>query len=576
MVTALAHRGPDAEGLRSFAGCAFGMRRLRVVDLRPEADQPMTGESGDIWLVYNGELYNHVELRRELITLGHTFRSRSDTEVIVHGYEQWGEGVVGRLRGMFAFAIWEERARRLLLARDRLGIKPLYLLDEPGGGLSFASEVRAFGRRELDPVAVATYLRMGWTGTRAISAGVREMAPGTFLVVDDAGRRSTTYWQPTWRDDALDLDALGSALRNSVSRHLEADVPVGIFLSSGLDSAVIGSLAAATDHDVTAYTVGYDVGGDEIPEARARAQDLGLKHESVLVSGADVVAQAPSIVGNMDQPTVDGVNSWIISRAVRNAGMTVALSGLGGDELFSGYSTFRKAPRLAALSRLPIRQMARGASAVLSESSRLRDSRSHRALEGVAMGGLHNAYGAVRAIFPMSSVARLWPAGAHLLEPAAADPDLLMSAGGDQTVGRLELANYLRYQLLRDTDAMSMAHSLEVRVPLLDDRVVEAALATGPANTGQVGKSALAVAAGLPASLATQPKMTFTLPFDRWLHTDLRSWAMESLDILGRSSLGFDHKAVTGCYDEFEAGRLGWRSLWALVSLGGWIGAHEA
>lgn len=536
----------------------------------------MSGESGDIWLVYNGELYNHGELRRELTTLGHTFRSRSDTEVIVHGYEQWGDGVVGRLRGMFAFAMWDERARRLLLARDRLGIKPLYLLEEPGGGLSFASEVRAFGGRELDPVALATWFPSSPSEGRAVSAGVREMAPGTFLVIDDAGRRSTTYWQPIWRDHALDLDALGSALRDSVSRHLEADVPVGIFLSSGLDSSVIGSLASAADHDVTAYTVGFDVGGDEIPEARARARDLGLKHQSVLVSGADVVAQAPSIVRNMDQPTVDGVNSWIISKAVRDAGMTVALSGLGGDELFRGYSTFRKAPQLAALSRLPVRQIAQGASAVLSESSRLRDSRSHRAIEGVAMGGLHNAYGAVRAIFPISSVARLWPAGAHLLEPAEADPDLLMSAGGDQTVGRLELANYLRYQLLRDTDAMSMAHSLEVRVPLLDDRVVEAALAKRPAETGQVGKSALAVAAGLPASLATQPKMTFTLPFDRWLHSDLRSWAMESLDTLGRSSLGFDHNVVTGSYDEFAAGRLGWCSLWALVSLGGWIGAHEA
>lgn len=550
------------------------MRRLRIIDLRPEADQPMTGETGTVWLVYNGELYNHVELKRELALLGHIFRSRSDTEVIVHGYEQWGHGVVERLRGMFAFAIWDEDLQRLLLARDRLGIKPLYLLDETDGGLSFASEIRAFGRRELDPVAVATYLRLGWTGTRALSAGVHEMAPGTYMVVDGAGRRSTTYWRPTWRDEALDLGALSAALTDSVSRHMEADVPVGIFLSSGLDSAVIGSRAALAGQDVTAYTVGFDCGRDEVEESRARAQALGLKHQSVLVSGREVVDQAPAIVRSMDQPTVDGVNSWIISRAVRDAGITVALSGLGGDELFQGYSTFRKAPRIAAMSHPSLRGLTRSASTLLSKNTRLRDSRSQRALEAVSLGGLTNAYAAVRGVFPISSVVRLWPAGADLLM-AAADPDLLVERNAAKSVGELEFANYLRYQLLRDTDAMSMAHSLEVRVPLLDDAVVEAALASLPSKEGLLGKAALAAAAGLPTSLATQRKLTFTLPFDHWLRSDLRPWAMESLDLLGRSSLGFDYREVMQSFDDFTAGRLGWRSLWSLAALGGWIGAHE-
>lgn len=575
MVASLAHRGPDAAGAKYFTGCSLGMRRLRVVDLRPEADQPMTGESGRIWLVYNGELYNHPELRVELEALGHAFRSQSDTEVIVHGYEQWGEDVVRRLRGMFAFAIWDDGAQRLLLARDRLGIKPLYLLDEEDGGLSFASEVRAFGSRELDPIAVATYLRLGWTGSCAISVGVREMAPGSLLVVDKRGQRSRTYWHPVWRDEALDLELLGSALTDSVDRHLEADVPVGIFLSSGLDSSVVATLAARNDRNVKAYTVAYGgTTGDETPAARALADDLGLKHQCVTVNGDEVVAQAPSIIRDMDQPTVDGVNSWIISKAVREAGMTVALSGLGGDELFEGYSTFRKAPRIAAISRLPTQAVAQRASSIASRSVRLRDSRGHRAVEAVALGGLPNAYAAVRAVFPLSSVARLWPAGADLLA-SATDPDLLATARPDQSVGQLELGNYLRYQLLRDTDVMSMAHSLEVRVPLLDDRVVNAALVTRPPVTGSVGKSSLALAAGVPMSFATQRKMTFTLPFDRWLRSDLRPWALESLDLLGRSPLGFDHKAVMRSYDDYSVGRLGWRSLWALASLGGWVGARQ-
>lgn len=570
-VAALTHRGPDSSGVRSFDDCALGMRRLRVVDLRPEADQPMRGEGEGVWLVYNGELFNHGELRRELEDAGHAFRSRSDTEVIVHGYEQWGDAVVHRLRGMFAFAVYDAPARRLLLARDRLGIKPLYLRHSPEGGLAFASESHALGPGELDPRAVASYLRLGWVGgTGSATTGVVELPPGHLLVHSDGRSRVERYWAPTWRDEAADVPALAAALRDSVQRHLVADVPVGIFLSSGLDSTVVASLAAEHGSDVRTYTVAFDDGPDEVGPARALAGDLGLPHEVVRLSGTAITSSMDQVVAAMDQPTVDGVNSWAISRAVREAGVTVALSGLGGDELFSGYSTFRHAPRIARVgARVPTPALALAGRA-LGAVPPLALGRVTRAAEAGAHGGLPAAYAGVRGLLPWQALPRLWPGGAALLR-GLRDADLLDTTGPG-TVAALEVRNYLRYQLLRDTDLMSMASSLEVRVPLLDDAVVAAALVTGPSAEGLSGKALLAHAAG-PAAVASvqRPKQTFTLPFDRWMRTDMRDWVRGRLGALGAAPLGFSATELQRLDDAFLAGRLEWRPLWALAVLGAWV-----
>jgi asparagine synthase (glutamine-hydrolysing) len=570
MTSSLTHRGPDSAGLRAFPGCALGMRRLRVVDLRPEADQPMRGETDDVWVVYNGELYNHVELRRELEDCGHTFRSLSDTEVIVHGYEQWGDDVVLRLRGMFAFAIWDDSRSRLLLARDRLGIKPLYLLDE-AGTLSFASEARALGPRPLRPEAVVSYLRLGWVGAGGtIGASVEELPPGHLLVREGASSRTERYWEPEWRDEALDPERLRAALEESVARHLVADVPVGVFLSSGVDSTVIAALAARHDPDLRTYTVAFNSGPNEVDAAARLAADLGVSHEIVDVRDAEMTAAIPLVVNAMDQPTVDGVNSWLISQAVRSAGLTVALSGLGGDELFQGYSTFRRVPQVAAVgARLP-RVALSSAARLAGVSQRTRHGRMGRAVESSALGGVSSAYAGVRGLHSWATLARLWPAGSDL---GVSDETILE---GEPRVGGLELANYLRYQLLRDTDVMSMAHSLEVRVPLLDDEVVAAALCLHPAESGLSGKAVLASAAGPVATAAAlRPKLTFSPPFDRWLREDLRGWARGSLDALGRSELGFSRMELAALDRAFMEGHVQWRGLWSLCILGAWLDVRQ-
>ena len=566
MVAALHHRGPDSGGVHASDSCELGMRRLKVVDLRPEADQPMTGERGDVWLVFNGELYNHVELRAELRGLGHEFRSYSDTETIVHGYEEWGDDVVRRLRGMFAIALWDTPRRRLLLARDRLGIKPLYLRDQLDGGLIFASEAQAFGPQAVDPTALVSLLRLGWVGAgRTAHLGTRELPPGHLLVHEGGSSRLTEYWRPRWRDEAVDPERVQEAVADSVRRHLEADVPVGIFLSAGVDSAVIAAHAAGRA-DVRGYTVAFDAGPDESADALRTARRLGIEQTVVRVSGADVTASVRDVVRAMDQPSVDGVNSYVISRAVREAGVTVALSGLGGDELFSGYSTFRRVPQVQALGgRLPHRLLtavAAGAGAV----PRTRTSRWTRALEGATHGGAPASYASVRGLLSWQALHRVWPAAADL-----ADVDLVDQRLG-AAVGELEAANYLRYQLLRDTDVMSMAHSLEVRIPLLDDRVVDAALALRPAANGLSGKRLLAWSGGPDVErLWAEPKRTFTLPLDRWLREELAVWRRGALDALAGSGLGFSGAALQELDRAYEAGRLQWRPLWALCVLGAWL-----
>ena len=574
------HRGPDSDAVQDVGGAVFGHNRLRIIDLSPLADQPMTNEDRTVWVVFNGEIYNFEELRTELSAAGHTFVSRTDTEVLVHLYEECGDALVERLRGMFAFALWDTRQQRLLLARDRLGIKPLYLHQE-GRALRFASEATSLAgsRTGLDPAAVASLLRLGWVaGPATIFRSVRELPPGTTLVWQDGAVRSARYWEPPTRDagDTGSVEELRASLSDAVGRHVVADVPVGVFLSSGLDSAAVGRLASACAPDVRAYTVAFDTGPDEAAAAGQLAARFGLPHSVVRVGGDDVLADIDRVIADMDQPSVDGVNSWVIARAIHEAGIVVALSGLGGDEVFRGYSTFSHVERIAAWGRrasvLPpaLRQLPVAVGAALP---RLAHGRVRRAAEGAAHGGLESAYAATRGLFSHAELRVLWPRYAEVA--GRGDPTFIVrDSAAQHAVADLELRNYLPYQLLRDTDAMAMAHSVEVRVPLLDDVVVAAALALQRGTGGMRGKALLAAAAGpgLDDVLAA-PKQTFTLPFARWLQGPLHGWARESVLSLRSSGLGLDGPALERLLKAHEHGRVGWRSVWCLAVLGRWSAA---
>lgn len=446
--------------MKVFDGAVLGHRRLRIIDLHPSADQPTTEEQGRYWIVFNGEIYNFPELRARLEAAGHRFVSHSDTEVIVHLVEEHGEDFAEHLRGMFALVVWDTGERTLLLVRDRLGIKPLYYqLDRDRLLLSSEAHTLPAAGGLLDEYSVAAYLALGWVpGPQTIYRGVHELPPGHRLRWRAGTHQVRRWWTLPSAAEGGTLEDLGAALADSVTRHLVADVPVGVFLSAGLDSAVNATLASRTDADTTAYTVAFSEAPDETEGAKQIASRLGLPHQVVHVSGEDVLASIDRVVASMDQPTVDGLNSWVVSRGARDCGAVVALSGLGGDELFAGYSTFRHVPRIAGLldRAAPLPAFLRAApSLAFGLSRRTSHTRVGRVLEAARVPGPAAAYAAVRGPMSFREVERLRGGWGRDLRR-----HLPVHVGdGARGVTGLELANYLPYQLLRDTDAMSMAHS---------------------------------------------------------------------------------------------------------------------
>lgn len=366
MVAAIDHRGPDANNTRDL-GSATGRRavigavRLRIIDLAPEADQPLTDERREIWTAFNGELYNFKELRAELTAIGYAFRTSSDTECLVHLYRHCDgdmDRLLGRLRGMFAFAIWDKARGRLCVARDRLGIKPLHWV-ATADGLAFCSEQRPLARAGFaadgyDERAVAGYLAKGVVPTGpSIFPSINRLGPGEFLSWEGGAPHVERWWRPvlSYRGDLLDPDRaqreVTAAITASVERHLVADRTVGVFLSSGTDSTSVASIAArhGAQHSLTVrFPDEPDL--DEGEVSAATAARLGLEHEEVAVTAKDALVALPDFLRSIDSPTGDAFNSWLICRAAHQAGIVVALSGLGGDELFSGYRTFRLVPTL--------------------------------------------------------------------------------------------------------------------------------------------------------------------------------------------------------------------------------------
>ncbi len=572
------HRGPDASGVRDARGASsraiLGAVRLRIIDLSPEGDQPMSNEDGSVWVAFNGELYNHRELREWLVEAGHTFRSHTDTEVLVHGFEEHADApdkFLERLRGMFAFAIYDTRRGRLLLARDRLGIKPLYWTRLEGGGVGFGSEIRAlakadFASAEPDEEAVRGYLQRGVVpGPRTMFAGVAELPPGGSLEWDAGGIRQRTWWQPELDSVPVEPDeaeaSLRETLRDSVARHLISDRPIGVFLSSGVDSGALATVAAGLG-DVRTFTVTLpDEQSDEGDAAASLARRIGADHERVPVTTDSVGEWIGEALSDMDQPTHDGINTWLVCRAARSAGLVVALSGLGGDELFGGYPTFRQVPTVVRLrSVLGVAPAGLRASMARRAGARTPGGRAARVL---ATGpGVVGAYRAVRGLFSPAEVA----GGAPWLDgvPPGADPR--------DAVTLLETTQYMRDQLLRDTDQMSMAHSLEVRVPLLDDEVVRLAFALPAPIRTEPGKALLVRASGLQQVHAKRP---FALPFDRWILGPLQEMVREGLlsedlpfaDIVPRA-------LRRRLWETLPTGRVHWSRPWAVTVLRMWPGAN--
>ena len=552
-----ARRGPDGSGLWTSADgtVSLGHRRLAIIDVGSSGAQPMHDVSGRYSITFNGEIYNHQELRSELESLGRKFATRSDTEVIIQSVAQWGEAGIARLRGMYAFALWDGEERELWLARDPFGVKPLYFA-ERDGRMWFASQARALARvapvdTNRDPAALVGFYIWGhvpepfswWSGVRMFPAGhVQRIRPGRscpsavpFYDIADAFKPAA--------GPSLTIEGLREALRDSVRHHLISDVPVGVFLSAGIDSGVLATLARECQSDVHTVTLAFrQFQGrpeDEAPAAEALARRLKTQHATVRIERADFEAIVDDFLLSMDQPSIDGLNTYLVSRAAAGQGLKVALSGLGADELFGGYPSFREIPRLLDIGRrVPLRaplgrmaqEMGRRLAtrwmppklpAVLSHSGTLSDAymlRRSLYLSGeldalIDQSWLERGLAALRDEASLRAAAQIGEARGMSLHAQ---------------IALLESRRYMRNQLLRDTDWASMAHGLEVRVPFVDVKLLKR---IGPSIVSEhpLRKSDLAEAGGLPSDLAARPKTGFTTPVRDWMGASssrgLRGWA---------------------------------------------------
>lgn len=509
----------------------------------------MLSEDGMVTIVFNGEIYNYRSLRQALEAEGVRFRSDSDTEVLLALYQRHGRSMLGRLRGMFAFALWDNARQGLLAARDGFGIKPLYVADD-GGTLRFASQVKALlagGNVDTapEPAGHAGFLLWGHVPEPfTLYRGIRALAPGQWLW-QQRGRPAErgSFFDLTAELAAIPADGnvdFRQALMDSLSHHMVSDVPVGVFLSAGLDSSLLTALAARrSTAPVETITLGFaDFAGtanDEVPLAELTAAHYKTRHTTVRVPHSDFAAARPAILSAMDQPTIDGVNVWLVSRAAAQLGLKVALSGLGGDELFAGYDSFQQLPRLARtlapLAHVPA--LGRGFRlATQGFLSRFTSSKWAGLLEyGSSMGG---AYLLRRGLFmpwelPEFMDPDMARAGWSSLQNEARLAETVAGLGsGRLAVSALEASFYMRNQLLRDADWAGMAHSLEIRVPLVDVelwRAVVALVKEGKAPSKR--DMATAALPSLPEAVLNRPKTGFHVPIASWMgHTSLRGWAV--------------------------------------------------
>lgn len=581
MVAAQAHRGPDGEGCQ-FVACGgnhigLGQRRLAIIDVTPAGRQPMIHPDTGDQLVYNGELYNTADLRRELPDV--RWRGHCDTEVLLHGLARWGASYLDRLQGMYALAFYSRSHGTLLLARDPVGIKPLYYAALPEAFL-FASEVRALLAsgivpREPDPAAMATMLAYGAIQEpRTYFARIRSIPPGCHAVIELQRRptaaqpRMQRHWRYPDAPSAISWDDAVSTSRSlveaAVRDHLVSDVPVGVFLSAGLDSTIVASLAARHAPDLRTFTVGFaeQPESSEAPLAAATARRIGARHTEVHITGPDAEAAALRWIDSLDQPSVDGLNTFLISQAGRAQGVVVALSGLGADELFGGYSNFTDAVRMRRLFRrlrlLPPRLRAQlGRLAAVGRppavAAKLADMLGSN-------GSLLDLFLHCRRSMSNSQLADLGLVPDRLaldhryLPEGALDGVSRSEDAPYWSLAQWESRCYMGNTLLRDSDANGMAHSLEIRVPLLDRRLLDFAFSL-PDDVrlpeGRANKPLLraAFASVLQDDVATRRKTGFTLPIGTWMRGPMR----------GLCEAGLAHLTDTGMVRPEGVERI-WRS----------------
>ena len=604
MTDSIAHRGPDSQGFWNDENCFLGHRRLSIIDLSEAGNQPFISQDGRYILVYNGELYNYKDLKFELQRAEHgsknipyIFKTNTDTEVILAAYLRWGNTCMKRFNGMFAFAIWDTVEQKLVIARDRMGIKPLYYQFK-NNILLFASEIRALIHsglidKKINLKSVAEYIQ--YTTVHApntIMQDVLMLMPGHYLEfeVQSSKFKIGQYWNVNdFTKTKGDLSyketcsRVNELLTASVERRLVADVPFGAFLSGGIDSsAIVGLMSKVSSEKVQTFNVSFDEGEfSEAKYAKQIAEKFNTEHHEIKLTPNDFLKQLPEALAAIDHPSGDGPNSYIVSKATKNAGITMALSGLGGDELFAGYDIFKRYYELEKkgwLNLVPAKGLAGKLLAAKKKS--VQGDKTAEILALDTINGF-NAYPINRKLFNQKDYAGLLKENynadnfiKNVIKKSETDKQHILSR-----VSLFEIQTYMQNILLRDADQMSMAVALEVRVPFLDYQLVEFALSVKDEyKYPHTQKKLLVDALGdlLPDSIVNRPKMGFVLPWKDWLKEDLKDFCEENIAQFSKRSF-VNREAVLLIWNRFlnNDPKISWSRVWHLVVLNNWINTHQ-
>lgn len=581
-VDILRHRGPDDSGilLDNAEGVGLAQTRLSIIDLSSNAHQPMTDQKLGLAIVFNGEIYNFREIKKELISMGYDFFSDSDTEVVLKSYHAWKEACLAKLRGMFAFCVFDRQRKEMFLARDRFGIKPLYYYSK-GGKFVFSSELKAFAadagiELRIAPESAALFLLSGQVpAPQTIYKDIFSLEAGQYLKVSSKGIKKEKYYDlfsalgnatkdiPAGREASL--LAARESFEESIKYHLVSDVEIGAFLSGGIDSSAIVSMMRTAEHGAIKTVSLVFPGQDRFDESRYSrlvANKFATDHLEVELTEKDLIDHMDRFFSSMDRPTIDGVNTYFISLAAKKASLKTIMSGLGGDEVFGGYDSFTNIPVLKGLLnrwRFILALMP----GPLLRNKKLEYLRDNRISD---LSGIYRVY---RSVFlPADIKAAL---GGPLLTPAD------MTASGARALSRkampdkkeisvLEIYNFMGGQLLRDSDIFSMSHSLELRVPFVDHKLIETVLSLPSEHLygGKRQKQLLIDAVGdLPREVYERPKMGFTIPFAVWIKNALKGEIEEEL----KSSRTIDKDFSRYVIESYKSGRLHWSKVWALYVL---------
>jgi asparagine synthase (glutamine-hydrolysing) len=593
----IAHRGPDAEGLWSNDLCVLGHRRLSIIDTTAQGNQPFHFDNDRLVVVFNGEIYNYLELKNEL-SADFSFQTQTDTEVIIAAYLKWGITCVSHFFGMFAFALFDRENNRLMIARDRLGVKPLYY-SQTSDGLVFASEIRAIlstglVEKKIAPSALCDYLRYQTVHAPAtMIEGVQMLMPGHIMLITPENQSIQPYWGTISHRTHVHPDVtkeevhrrVEDLLTSSVELRMRADVPFGAFLSGGIDSSiVVGLMSRISEHQVKTFSITFhEKEFDEGPYSDLIAQKFRTDHTPIRLRANHFLELIPDALNAMDHPSGDGANTFVVSKVTREAGVKMALSGLGGDEVFAGYDVFKRMKALEQKAWLNL------APKVLRKSAGalLRSIKPSVATEKLALAlgseriDPEHLYPLTRQILFEDDIQRLTNSSTIIENPVqklsakvfSTDLPLLSK------VSVMEMETYMQNTLLRDADQMSMAHALEIRVPFLDHRLVEYVLGVSDAiKYPYTPKELLTAAVGdlIPREIIDRPKMGFTFPWALWMRNELNTFCELQLQAL-EAVQALNHAEVMALWKRFlnNDKHITWSRIWPLVVLGHWVKQHD-